>query len=170
MELSIIIINILILLILFSGLVMTLIGLPGNTVIFCTTLAYAFYDNFIHISVGDLAIVLGAILVGELFETLTAAIWAKKEKASKLAIGVAVIGAMVGGILGTMIVPIIGSFAGALAGGFVSSYIAEYRTTKNGVQAWRVALSVVKGQILGIVIKFSVATSIILYVLIQMPW
>lgn len=170
MELSIIIINILILLILFSGLGMTLIGLPGNAVIFCTTLAYAFYDNFVHIGIGELAFVLGAILVGELFETLTAAIWAKKEQASKLAIGVAVIGTIIGGILGTMIVPIIGSILGALVGGFASSYIAEYRTTKNGAQARRVALGVIKGQILGSIIKFSVAIAAILYVLIQMPW
>lgn len=137
----------------------------------CSSLIlHDFYDNFTHLSIGDLAFVLGAILVGELFETLTAAIWAKKEKASKLAIAAAIIGTVIGGILGTMIVPIAGSIAGALAGGFVSSYIAEYRTTKNGAQAWRVALGVMKGQLLGIVIKFSVATTTILYVLIQMTW
>ncbi len=170
MELSIIVINMVILLILFSGLGMTLVGLPGNIVIFCTTLAYAFYDKFVHIGIRELTFVLGAILIGELFETLTAAIWAKKEKASKLAICVAVIGSIVGAVLGTIIVPIIGSIIGALVGGFVSSYIAEYRTTRNFEQAWRVALGVMKGQLLGIVIKFSVAMATIMYVLIQMPW
>lgn len=170
MELSMIVINMVIVLILFSGLGMTLVGLPGNIVIFCTTLAYTFYDNFVHIGIRELAFVLGAILIGELFETLTAAVWAKKEKASKLAIFVAVIGTIVGGVLGTMIIPLLGSIIGALVGGFISSYIAEYRMTRNFEQAWRVALVVMKGQLLGIIIKFSVAMATIMYVLIQMPW
>lgn len=49
MEASLIFVNIAVLFILVVGLFMTLIGLPGNVVLFITVLGYAFYDGFVHI-------------------------------------------------------------------------------------------------------------------------
>lgn len=170
MEISLIMVNIIVLLALFGCLGLTLIGLPGNIVLFLTVLGYAFYDNFVHIDLQALAMVIGAILLGEIFETLMGAVWAKREKATRIAIGVAVIGTILGGIIGTMLLPVLGSVIGAFLGGFISSYIAEYRMTKDTEQAWRVAKSVFKGQLLGIVIKFAIAMAAIVYLLIHMPW
>lgn len=170
MELSLILVNIIVLLLLFVSVGMTLVGLPGNILLFLTVLGYAFYDQFTHVGWQALGVVVGAILIGEIFETLMGAVWAKRERASKTAVGVAVFGTILGGVAGTMVFPVLGSVIGAFAGGFVSSYIAEYQVTKDGGQAWRVAKSVFKGQILGVVIKFSVAVATIVYLLIHMPW
>lgn len=167
---ELILINIAIILILGIGLCMILIGLPGNTIIFVTTLIYALYDHFVHIGIGELATIFVVILIGELFETFLGVLWARREKASKMALGVAVLGTILGGIIGTMILPLVGSFIGALCGGFGGSYLAEYRKTNNADQAWRVAISVIKGQILGVVIKFSIAIAVILYVIMQFSW
>lgn len=170
MEISLLMVNIVVILILLSCIGMTLVGLPGNVVLFLTVLSYAFYDDFVHIGWQALAIVLGSILLGELVETLMGAIWAKREKASRVAVGAAVIGTILGGIAGTMLVPVLGSIVGAFLGGFLGSYIAEYRVTSDKGQAWRVAKSVFKGQLLGVVVKFSIAVATIVYLLIHMPW
>lgn len=170
MEGSLLLVNIIVILVLFASLGMTLIGLPGNVILFLTVLAYAIYDNFIHITWQALGIVIGAIILGELVETFMGAIWAKREKASKLAIGVAVLGTIVGGIAGTVAFPGIGSVIGAFLGGFISSVVAEYHMTSDKQQAWRVGVSVFKGQILGVVIKFSIAVASIVYLLSHMPW
>lgn len=170
MEISLILVNIVVLLVLFGSLGMTLIGLPGNIVLFLTVLGYAYYDSFVHIGWSALGTVIGAIIVGELFETLMGAAWARREKASKIAVGVAVVGTILGGVIGTALLAVIGSVVGAFAGGFVCSYIAEYKVTSDKSQAWRVAKSVFKGQLLGVVIKFSIAVASIVYLLIHMPW
>ena len=170
MELSLVVINIAVVLVLFSCIVMTLVGLPGNVVLFLTVFGYAFYDNFVHIDWHSLGIVLGAIVLGEIVETIMGAVWAKREKASRMAIATAVLGTIIGGLVGTVILPVIGSVIGAFVGGFVSSYIAEYRATSDKEQSWRVAKSVLKGQILGVVVKFWIAVATIIYLLTQMPW
>lgn len=170
MEGTLILINITVILVLFACLGMTLIGLPGNVVLFLTVLGYAIYDNFVHVTWQSLGVIVGAIILGELVETFMGAIWAKREKASKLAIGVAVLGTIIGGIAGTALFPGFGSIIGAFLGGFISSVIAEYRMTKDKDQAWRVGISVFKGQLLGVVIKFSIAVASIVYLLSHMAW
>lgn len=170
MEGSLILINIAVILILFACLGMTLIGLPGNMVLFLTVLGYAIYDNFVHITWQSLAIIVGAIVLGELVETVMGAVWAKREKASKLAIGAAVLGTIVGGIAGTAFFPGIGSVVGAFLGGFAGSMAAEYHMTKDKGQAWRVGISVFKGQLLGVVVKFSIAVAAIVFLLSHMAW
>lgn len=170
MEASLIFVNIAVLFILVVGLFMTLIGLPGNVVLFITVLGYAFYDGFVHIGWQALAVVIASIILGEFFETLTGAFWAQRERASKMAIGVAVFGTIFGGLIGTAVFPVVGSIIGAFLGGFLSSYIAEYYATNDKNQAWRVAISVIKGQLLGIVLKFTIAVATIVYLLIHMPW
>ena len=170
MDFGLILVNIGLIFMLLASLGLTMIGMPGNVVILLTALAYGFYDHFVHISVMDLSIVLGAIAAGELFETFTGAIWAKREKASKRAILFAVIGTVIGGIIGTAITPFIGSIIGALLGGFILSWGVEYQLTNDKEHAMRVAMSVIKGQILGIIIKFTIALATIVYLLFNLAW
>lgn len=170
MELSLVMVNVLVLLVLFLSLGMTLVGMPGNVVLFFTVLGYAFYDGFLNFDWQVLAVVLGAIVAGEAVEFFMGAIWAHREKASKVAIGVTVFGTLVGAVAGTSLFPVVGSIIGAFLGGFISSLVAEYMMTKNKQQAWRVAVSVFKGQLLGVVVKFSVAMAAIVYLMGKMPW
>lgn len=170
MDVSLILVNILVLLVLFGCLGLTLLGFPGNVVLFFTVLGYAFYDNFTHIGWQSLGVVVGAIFLGELVETFMGAIWAKREKASRIAVGVAVLGTIIGGLAGTAVFPVLGSVVGAFLGGFASSYVAELRVTRDKEQAWRVAVSVFKGQLMGVVIKFSIAMATIVYLLMHMSW
>lgn len=170
MEISLVIINIIVIAVLLICIGMTIIGLPGNIILFLTVLGYAVYDNFVHINLQSLGFVVAGIIFGELIETIMGAIWAKREKASKLAIGVAIVGTIGGGLIGTFFLPVVGSVIGAFLGGFLSSYFAEYHITNDVQQAWRVAKSVFKGQIVGTIVKFSIALATIVYLLVHMPW
>lgn len=170
MDIGLLFVNIGLIIMLLASLGLTIIGMPGNIVIFLTALAYGFYDHFVHLSLMDLGIVLGAIILGEVFETFTGALWASREKASKRAIIFAVFGTVFGGIIGTAFTPVIGSIIGALVGGFAVSWFVEYQLTNDKQHAIRVAMSVIKGQMLGVIIKFTIALVTIIYLLFNLAW
>ncbi|GBG55531.1 hypothetical protein SPFL3102_03271 [Sporomusaceae bacterium FL31] len=170
MEYSFLLVNLVVILMLFVGVSFTLIGMPGNLLIFITAVAYAYFGDFAHINVTMLLILLGALICGEIVESVAGALGAKKEQASKRAIAAAFFGSIIGGIIGTGILPVIGSIAGAICGGFSGSYLAEYTKSKDSMQASRVAHSVIKGQIIGLIVKFAIAITMVIYVLSKMPW
>lgn len=170
MELSLILVNLIALAVLFISLGMTLVGLPGNIVLFLAVLGYAFYDGFAHVGAGAVGIVAACLIIGEIFETFMGAAWAKREKASGLAVGAALVGAVVGGLAGTWIFPIVGSLAGVFLGGLAAGYAAELNVSGDKRRAWRVAKSVCKGQALGMAIKFAIAVGVAVYLCVQMPW
>ena len=148
MDVGLLLVNIGLIIMLLASLGLTIIGMPGNFVIFLTAL----------------------IILGEVFETFTGAVWASREKASKRAVIFAVIGTVIGGLIGTAFTPIIGSIIGALAGGFTVSWFVEYQLTNDKEHAIRVATSVIKGQILGVIIKFTIALVTIIYLLFNLAW
>ena len=149
---------------------MTIMGLPGNTLIFLTGLAYGYYDHFEAMDYAILVIVFGIFIIGEMIDFVAGLIGAKKEKASKRAIFATFIGTIIGGIWGTAVLPVIGSLLGALLGAFVATALAEYSKTKDITQAKRVAKSVVKGQIFGILIKATAAVSMAIILGYQLKW
>jgi uncharacterized protein YqgC (DUF456 family) len=164
------IINIIFILILIGGVIMTIMGLPGNVIIMLTGLAYGYYDHFVTMDYAILVIVFGIFIVGEMIEFVTGVIGAKKEKASKRAMIAPFIGTVIGAIWGTAIVPIIGSLLGGLLGVFITTALAEYSKTKDITRAKQVAKSVVKGQIFGMLIKAATAVSMVITLGYQLKW
>jgi uncharacterized protein YqgC (DUF456 family) len=165
-----IIMNIACILFVLGGIVMTAIGLPGNTLILLTGLAYGYYDHFENIDYAILVIVFGIYIIGEIIEFVAGLMGAKKEKASKRAMLAPLIGTIVGGIWGTALLPIIGSLLGALLGAYAVTFLAEYSKTKDIAQAKRVAKGVVKGQVFGIMIKSATAVSMAILLVYQLKW
>ncbi|EIW19845.1 MULTISPECIES: DUF456 domain-containing protein [Pelosinus] len=170
MEYTGLIISILCVLFILAGVVMTIMGLPGNTLILLTGLAYGYYDHFDRMDYAVLVIVFGIFIIGEIIEFISGLIGAKKEKASKRAIFAPFIGTIVGGIGGTAVLPIIGSLLGALLGAFIVTVLAEYSKTKDLAQARKVAKSVVKGQIFGVIIKSAAAVGMAILLIYQLKW
>lgn len=162
-----ILMNILLGVILLGGIIMTMVGLPGNVLIVLVGLAYGYY---VHVPYSVLGIILGVFILGELIEFGAGVIGAKQEKASKRAVTAAFIGTVLGGIWGTSIVPFIGSIIGALLGAFVFTALAEYTKNKNREQATRVALGVLKGQIIGMIFKVAAAIGMAIVLLYQLQW
>ncbi|SFL79958.1 hypothetical protein SAMN04490355_101880 [Pelosinus propionicus DSM 13327] len=170
MEYAGLIISILSVLLILTGVVMTIIGLPGNVLILLTGLAYGYYDQFDRVDYAILVVVFGIFIIGEVIEFAAGMIGAKKEKASKRAMLAPFIGTIVGGIWGTALLPIIGSLLGALVGAFIVTILAEYSKTKDLTQAKKVAKSMAKGQVLGIIIKSATAISMAILLIYQLKW
>ncbi|MDF2633557.1 MAG: hypothetical protein K0R78_431 [Pelosinus sp.] len=170
MEYIGLIINIVCIFFVLGGVIMTVIGLPGNTLILLTGLAYGYYDHFENMDYAILVIVFGIYIVGEIIEFAAGLIGARKEKASRRAMLAPFIGTIVGGIWGTALFPIIGSLLGALLGAFVATILAEYSKNKDLAQAKRVAKGVVKGQFFGIIIKSATAVTMASLIVYQIKW
>jgi len=170
MEYTAILINVLFSVIIVGGVFMTMVGLPGNILIVLAGLMYGYYDGFEHVNYVVLASVVGVFMMGEVIEFWAGLIGAKKEKASTRAVVAAFIGTVLGGIWGTVILPLIGSIIGALLGAFMITAVAEYTKTKNKEQAKRVAIGVLKGQIVGMVFKVVAAVGMSIVLIYQVQW
>lgn len=170
MEINIFVINILFVMVLLFSVSLTLIGLPGNALIFLAALGYGYWEGFSHLSTTFLLVLFGAFVVGETVEFIAGALGAKREKASGWAIAAALFGAIAGGIIGTMIIPLIGSILGAMIGAFSASYGAEYIKTKDAAKAIRVAKSVMLGQIVGMIAKFAIGSGMVVGIIAILPW
>lgn len=170
MDYAMLFINIAFILSVLGGVIMAIIGLPGNILILLMGLAYGYFDHFESMDYAILVIVFGVYIIGEVVDFVAGLIGAKKEKASKRAMFATFIGTMLGGIWGTAILPIIGSIIGALVGAFAVTALAEYSKAKDLDQAKRVAKSVVKGQIIGMFIKVATAVSMAILLLYQLKW
>lgn len=170
MEYATILVNVLCIVIIFIGVIMTMVGLPGNIIIVMIGLAYGYYDSFEHVNYNLLVTIVGVFVLSELIEFWAGLIGAKKEKASKRAVVAAFVGTVLGGIWGTAILPLIGSILGALLGAFVITAMAEYTKTKNKEQAKRVAIGVLKGQIVGMIFKVAAAVGMAIALIYQMQW
>lgn len=170
MDHMVLIMNIVFILTLLGGVMMTVMGLPGNILIILAGFAYGYYEHFETIDYAILVIVVIIFVVSEIIEFVAGLIGARKEKASKRAMVAPFIGTILGGVWGTAIFPVIGSLLGALFGAYSITALAEYSKTKDILQAKRVANSVIKGQIFGVLIKAAAAVSMTVLLLYQLKW
>ena len=150
-------VNIIMIVMLVIGMTLTLLGLPGNPLILLVAVVCGWQEGFSHLTHAWLLTLAGMWLIGELLELLASIRSVKKERTSWWAMVAAFVGSIVGGIVGTGVLPIIGTIIGAMLGGFATSYYVEYIYSKDKIQAWQVAKGVVKGQFLGMMIKFFIA-------------
>jgi len=167
MEYVAILMNVLCSVLIVGGVIMTMVGLPGNVLIVLVGLAYGYYE---HVDYSYLGIIVGIFMIGELVEFWAGLIGARQEKASKRAVLAAFVGTVLGGVGGTVILPIIGSMIGAVVGAFMITALAEYTKTKNKQQAKRVAMGVVKGQIVGMAFKVVAAVGMAITLISQLKW
>lgn len=170
MDYSIIVVNLIIIVILLAGIGLTCFALPGNLLIFLTALGYGFFDRFLHFDYTFLALLFGALLLGEVVEFAASALGAKKENASTRAVVAAFAGAVLGGILGSAIFPFIGTIVGAILLSFGLSYWAEYTKTGDAAKSAKVAKSVAVGLIVGTIFKITVAVGMVIAVIGRLPW
>jgi len=165
-----IVLNIFFCMILFVGVMITMMGLPGNVLIVIVGISYGYYENFAHIDYATLVIIIGAFVISELIEFVAGILGAKKEKASKRGMVAAFVGTILGSIGGTMILPVLGTLLGAFAGAAVSTILAEYSKTKDIQLAKRVGIGAVKGQIVGMIIKVVTAIGMASVLFYQLNW
>lgn len=170
MEINVFVVNILLVILLLCSVSLTMIGLPGNLLIFLAALGYGYWEGFIHFSTTFLLVLLAALVVGETVEFVAGALGAKRQKASGWTIIAAIFGAIIGAIVGTFVIPLLGSFLGAMGGAFAASYGVEYLVTQDAAKSKRVAQSVMVGQIVGMIVKFALGIGMVAAIIANLPW
>lgn len=162
--------NLVMLVLLLAGFLLTVISLPGNWLIFFAALAYGFFYDFSGFTVQLVILLFGLLLAGELVEFIAGALGARKQKASTLATVAAFVGGIAGAVAGTAVLPVVGSLLGAFGGAFGASYLAEYLITGNRSQSHRVAKGVLIGQVAGMVVKMAIAIAMAITIAVNLIW
>jgi uncharacterized protein YqgC (DUF456 family) len=168
MDVSLVAANIILVLTLFVGAVLTLFGLPGNFVILVAAAGYGWFEGFVHFNMAFLLFLGGLFLLGEAVEFGAGALGAKRARASGLAMVAACLGGVAGAVTGTLVLPLFGTVIGTVAGAFAASYLAEYGKTGSAAKAGQVARSAAVGLLIGTLFKLAVAVGMVSATLIRL--
>lgn len=150
-------------LVLFLGLFLNLIGLPGLWLMVASHATYAWITYPRHAGWESLVALLVLAGLAELAEFLAGAAGSKSAGGTYRSAGGAIVGGIVGGIVGQIFIPIpiigavlgacLGSFAGAA--GLEGTHIRQdvETTTMHWDRARRVGWGAFKGRLAGILLK-----------------
>lgn len=150
--------------ILIVGLVLTLSGLFGNTVIFIAVIVYALLSGFQTISLINLVIIGGLYLLGELLEYLFTLIGVRRLGASKAASWMALLGAFLGAFWGGTLFLGFGIIIGGFIGAVTAAIITELVIKNDLGLALRAGWGALIGKVSAMVVKAVIAVIIIVYV------
>lgn len=150
--------------------VLTMLGLAGNTLLMFLAAVYGVYDNFVHMSGSVLAWMLILYLIGEAWEFIIAFLGIRREKLSYSKIIVIGIGSIIGSFFGTAILPILGSVVGAAIGAFVTAYTVEMLSGYERSHAWRIAYIAASMQILALGGKVIIGCIMFILFIANVSW
>lgn len=144
----------------FVGLLMTSLGLPGNTLLLLLFLVFAFLGDFVSVTINMLGIVAFLYLLGEAWELVVGYLGIKKEKVTWLSVIIIGAGSFLGALAGTAVFPILGSVLGAAVGAFITAFLVEYHAGKGHERAVRTAWVAARNHFLGLIGKLAVGITI----------
>lgn len=154
-----ILIYILVAILFISGLVLTVLMLPGIWLIYIGVLLLGFVDTFSNITPQILFILFFISLLSTFLDNIVVALGAKKMGGSIWGM----LGAILGGIIGLIIGNIVGMFLGPLVGATIFEYIFARKNYKNSLKA---GVGSVIGVFLSIILRFGINVGVIVYSLI----
>ncbi len=147
------------------SVLLTMLGLSGNTVMLFLALGYAWYVNFTSFSLEQLGIVAAIYLAGELWEFIVGYLGIKKEKVSWWSVLFIGIGTTLGALLGTAAMPVLGSLLGAMAGAFITAFIVEYFWGQDKSRAARVAWVAARNHCFGLLGKLAAGVTMAIIII-----
>jgi uncharacterized protein YqgC (DUF456 family) len=151
----------------FTGLFLTILGLPGLWLMVATLVGYAWLTTMGHyVGWTSLITVLALALIAEVLEFYVGSAGAKKAGASRRGMIGALVGALIGGFLFTIPVPILGTIFGVCFGAFLGAALVEMGIVGDAAHAHRVGWGAAKGRFFGIVLKLCFGVIILLFTLI----
>ena len=149
------------------------LGLPGNWLMVATTTAVAVWQwDSRMIGPWALAAVFALAIAGEVMETLSGALAARKVGGTRRAAVGAIAGGFLGALLGTGLVPIplLGTLIGVGAGAFLGATALEIMGGAPVNRSIRSGAGAAVGQSLGVLAKIAVGVAIWLTVAIAAFW
>jgi uncharacterized protein YqgC (DUF456 family) len=151
-------------LVLFVGLILIPLGLPGLWVMLLGILGYGALTDFRGIGLGTLAVVTALAFVGEMIEWWIGFKYTQRYGGSRRAGWGALLGGMVGAFAGIPI-PIIGSVIGSFLGSFAGAAIFEFTRSPDTAlrtgwgallgRMWATAAKTSLGQVMAVVAGFA---------------
>ena len=161
---------IILLVVMFAGLAINLIGLPGLWLLYVGVLIYSWWTGWNVYAGWTTAIVLLVLgLLAEVAEFVAGAAGSKKAGGTRRGMIGAIVGGLVGGIVLTPFIPIpvVGTIAGACAGSFAGAALVEILIDPNTGRAMTIGVGAAKGRLLGIIVKSGFGLAMLLFALFK---
>lgn len=150
-----------------AGVVLTLLTLPGVWLTLAAALvaqwAWAEWDHRLLFGWWTLGILAGVALVGEVLETVSSAIGAKRSGGGRSGALGSIAGALIGAILGSFLipVPVVGSIAGAVLGAGMGAIAAERGIRgRSWEDSLRVGTGAAGARLVAILVKTGIAAGV----------
>ncbi len=138
------------------GVLLTLIGVPGNALPVLIALGYWVGEGGPRFTGTVLLIFVVLFVTGELVEQLAAVAFAKRYGGSKSGMVGAVLGSIVGAILGSMMWPVLGTVLGVFVGTFALTLAFEAVVAGQKVDAsLRASWGALLGRAAGVAYKYA---------------
>lgn len=150
--------------VMFGGLCIQVLALPGIWLMVAATAVYAWLTGFGFIGLWGLGIVLTIALCAELAEFMASSAGAKSAGGSKRAMVGAAIGGVLGGLLLSIPLPIVGTIVGVCIGAFAGATTVELLIHGEASKSARVGFGAAKGALIGILTKLTFGLIIIGFV------
>ena len=135
-------------------------NLPGSFRMLIFIFVWAWFGDFVLISLPEIFIILGLLVLLEILEFALGGLAAQYSGAEKRSAFLA----LLGGVLGTIVLGslffIVGAILGLLIGSYLGAYLGELQAGKSPAEARRAALAALMGSIAGKLLKS--ATTVII--------
>jgi uncharacterized protein len=139
---------------LFAGLFINLIGLPGLWVMVASALCYAWLTHWRHVGWPALVTMVVLALVAEAGEFLAGSAGAKKAGGSKRGMAGGIVGGLLGAIfLSVVPIPGVAQLVGAIIGTFVGVVVVELMVGKEAGHSLQIGVGAAKGRFWGTMLK-----------------
>jgi uncharacterized protein len=168
-------------LVLLVGLVLTVVGLPGNWLMVLAAGVYWWLmppEGRLYFGWPVLIALFVLALVGEILEFITGAMGAKQAGGSKRAAALAIVGSVVAGLAGLVIgtplipIPVVGSLVGLVLlgalGAMAGAILGETWKGRTSDESWRAGVGAFRGRLLGTLAKMAVGLAMVIVVVAAM--
>ena len=160
--------------VLFVGIFLTLIGLPGTVVILLDAVIYSAATGW-KLPWWLLVILLGITVIAEVSDNVVSAAGVKRSGGSTKGMFAAVAGGLLGALIGAAILgallPVIGGILGpilgGMAGGFAGGYWYELRQGRTAEEARKAGMGAMTGRVAGALCKTVSAVVMVVVVLMN---
>ena len=146
-------------LIVVVGPLLTLLDLPGNTIMLAAGIGYAFFDEARYFDGRLLSALVLVYAFGEIWEFIVSFFGIRRHKVSWGAVFLIAVGTFIGAVLGTGFFPVLGSVLGGAAFGY------EFMRTRNKENAFALAWKAAQTQFVAMLGKIvaSFAMALLLF-------
>lgn len=141
------------------GPLLTLVGLPGNTLMLLAGIGFACFDEAKYFDGRILSALVLIYVFGELWEFIVSFFGIRRHKLPWSVVGLIGIGTFIGAVLGTGVFPVFGSVLGGAMGSFVMAFVYEYSQTMDCDDAFELAWKAAKLQFIAIIGKVVAAAA-----------